>query len=144
MLGTKKVTVQVVWCVMRCFQNKKSHTRGQIFSQMFPRNITLHQMLLNCWRINVSPLQVKEKYCCSKCITIVWDYYGAHIDLTETKNKLFQGAKAKYYIGSKMVFSNTTDKATFITPRKGLKRLQTSFPSPKNVEVHNMKYNCKN
>ena len=97
-------------------KQEKSYKRTNIFTNVPKKNYTPSDVF-KLLGINVSPLQVKEKYCCSKCTTIVWDYYGAHIDLTEAKNKLVQGVKAKSYIGNKMVFSDTTDKATFTTPR---------------------------
>lgn len=49
----------------------------------------------------------------------------------ETKAKLLEGVKANSYIGGKLILGNSTnDETTFATPRKGLKRMQSLFPSP--------------
>ena len=130
-LVENKVTKQVVWCVMRYSQSKKkSYKRTNVFTNVPKKNYTPSDAF-KLLEITVSPLPVKEKYCCSKCTTIVWDYYGTHVDLAEIKTKFLQGVKAESYIATKMVFGDNTDNATFATPRKVLKRLQTLLPSPK-------------
>ena len=108
---------------MRCSQSKKkkSPKRTNVFTNVPKKNYTPSDAF-KFLGITVSPLQVKEKYCCSNCTTIAWDYYGAHDDLAEIKTKLLKGVKAESYIASKMVFGDKTDNATFTTPRKGLKR----------------------
>ena len=59
--------------------------------------------------------------------TIARDYYGAHLTLNESKEKLLKGVTATSYLGGKLIHKESD---VFSTPHKGLKRLQSAFPAP--------------
>ena len=104
----------------------KSRSRTNVFTNIKKKNFTPSDAL-SLLGVNVSPVHVKEKYCCTACVLIVRDYYGAHLTLTESKVKLLEGVKSSSYLGSKLI---NKEGDVFSTPRKGLKRLQSVFPSP--------------
>ena len=104
----------------------KSRSRTNVFTNIPKKNFTPSDAL-SLLGVNVSPVRVKEKYCCSGCVSIARDYYGAHLTLNESKAKLLKGVPATSYLGGKLI---NKESDVFSTPRKGLKRLQSVFPSP--------------
>ena len=130
-LGTKKSNnLNCVACIQVFEKGPKLYGHTNVFTKVPKKDYTPSEAF-NLLGVSVSPIQVKDKYCCSKYTSIVRDYFGAHLNLTESKAKLLEGVKANSYIGGKLVLGNSTsDETTFSTPRKGLKQLQSIFPSP--------------
>ena len=104
----------------------KSRKRTNVFTNIPKKNFTPSDGL-SLLGVNVSPVRVKEKFCCSACVSIVRDYHAAQLTLNESKEKFLEAVKANSYVGAKFI---NKEGSTFSTPRKGLKRLQSIFPSP--------------
>ena len=80
----------------------KSRSRTNVFTNIPKKNFTPSDAF-SLLGVNVSPVRVKEKYCCSACVSIVRDYYGAHLTLTESKAKLLKGVKSSSYLSGKLI-----------------------------------------
>ena len=107
MLGTKKSNnLNCVVCNQVFEKGQKSYGRTNVFTKVPKKDYTPSEAF-KLLGVSVSPIQVKDKYCCSKCTSIVRDYFGAHLNLTETKAKLLEGVKANSYIGGKLVLGNS-------------------------------------
>ena len=77
--------------------------------------------------VALSPLKVKDKYCCHLCTAKARDLYSSHLALIENRKSFEHAVSPESYLGIKHVLQ---DDSQFNTPRKGLIRLSEMNTSP--------------
>lgn len=115
-------------CSTEFNSRNKGLQRTNVFTTIRRRNFTLSDAL-KLLDVVVSPLKIKQKFCCSSCTTKVRDLYDANQSVANNRRIIEEIVSPESYISSKKLALNECE---FSTPRKGLKRLvDPGFVLPK-------------